>query len=96
MLWYIRRQVYYGEDPAAFDMAVVMTLDLVIATPEIDLSEARLIRKEAVWIFEDPAIEGLAPIQKQVLRMGPENAEIVKAKATEARILWLDQLSGSI
>jgi len=87
---------YYGEDPAAFDMAVVMTLDLVIATPEVDLSEARLIRKEAVWIFEDPAIEELAPIQKQVLRMGPENAEIVKAKATEARGLWLDQLSGSI
>jgi hypothetical protein len=77
-------------------MAVVMTLDLVIATPEVDLSEARLIRKEAVWIFEDPVIEGLAPIQKQVLRMGPENAEIVKAKATEARGLWLDQLSGSI
>ena len=87
---------YYGEDPAAFDMAVVMTLDLVIATPEIDLSEARLIRKEAVWIFEDPAIEGLAPIQKQVLRMGPENAEVVKAKAAEARSLWLDQLSDSL
>ena len=87
---------YYGEDPAAFDMAVVMTLDLVIATPEVDLSEARLIRKEAVWIFEDPAIEGLAPIQKQVLRMGPENAEVVKAKAAEARGLWLDQLSESM
>ena len=87
---------YYGEDPAAFDIAVVMTLDSVIATPEVDLSEARLIRKEAVWIFEDPAVEGLAPIQKQVLRMGPENAEIVKAKATEARGLWLDQLSGAI
>jgi len=87
---------YYGEDPAAFDMAVVMTLDLVIATPEIDLSESRLIRKEAVWIFEDPAIEGLAPIQKQVLRMGPENAKVVKAKAAEARGLWLAQLSESL
>ena len=86
---------YYGEDPSAFDMAVVMTLDLVIATPEVDLSEARLIRKEVVWIFEDPAIEGLAPIQKQVLRMGPENAEVVKSKAAEARGLWLDQLSES-
>ena len=86
---------HYGEDPAAFDMAVVMTLDLVIATPELDLSEARLIRKETVWIFEDPAIEGLAPIQKQVLLMGPENAEVVKAKAAEARGLWLDQLSES-
>ena len=87
---------YYGEDPAAFDMAVVMALDLMIATPEIDLSEARVIRKEAVWIFEDPAIEGLAPIQKQVLRMGPENAKILKAKAAEARVLWLDQLSESM
>ena len=86
---------YYGEDPAAFDMAVVMTLDLVIATPEIDLSEARLIRREAVWIFEDPAIEGLAPIQKLVLRMGPENAKILKAKAAEVRGLWLTQLSES-
>ena len=83
---------YYGEDRAAFDMAVVMTLDLVIATPEVDLSEVRLIRKEAVWIFEDPAIEGLAPIQKQVLRMGPENAKILKAKAAEMRGLWLNQL----
>jgi hypothetical protein len=87
---------YYGEDPAAFDMAVVITLDLVIATPEIDLSEARLTRKEAVWIFEDRAIEGLAPIQKQVLRMGAENAKILKAKAAEARGLWLDQLSESM
>ena len=87
---------YYGEDPTAFDMAIVTMLDLVIATPEINLSEARLIRREAVWIFEDPAIEGLSPIQKQVLRMGPANAEIVKAKAAEARGLWLDQLSESI
>ena len=84
---------YYGENPAAFDMAVVMTLDLMIATPEVDLSGARLTRKEAVWIFEDPAIEGLWPIQKQMLRMGPENAKILKAKAAEARGLWLDQLS---
>ena len=86
---------YYGEDPAAFDMAVVMMLDLVIATPEIDLSEARLIRREAVWIFEDPAIEGLAPIQKLMLRMGPENAKILEAKAAEVRGLWLSQLSES-
>ena len=86
---------YYGEDRAAFDMAVVMALDLVIATPEVDLSEARLIRKEAVWIFEDPAIEGLARIQKQVLRMGPENGKILKAKAAQMRGLWLSQLSES-
>jgi hypothetical protein len=86
---------YYGEDGEAFDFALLMTLDLIISTPEVDLSEARLIRKEAVWIYEDPTIEGLAAVQKQVLRMGPDNAAIVKARATEARSLWIDALSRS-
>ena len=84
---------YYGEDGEAFDFALLMTLDLIISTPEVDLSEARLIRKEAVWIYEDPTIEGLAAVQKQVLRMGPDNAAIVKAKAAEARALWIEALS---
>lgn len=84
---------YYGEDGEAFDFALLVTLDLIISTPELDLSEARLIRKEAVWIYEDPTIEGLAAVQKQVLRMGPDNAAIVKAKAAEARALWIVALS---
>ena len=84
---------YYGEDGEAFDFALLVTLDLIISTPTVDLSEARLIRKEAVWIYEDPTIEGLAPVQKQVLRMGPDNAAIVKAKAAEARALWIEALS---
>ena len=84
---------YYGEDGEAFDFSLLMTLDLIISTPELDLSEARLIRKEAVWIYEDPTIEGLAAIQKQVLRMGPNNAATVKARAAEARALWIEALS---
>jgi hypothetical protein len=84
---------YYGEDGQAFDFALLVTLDLIISTPELDLSEARLIRKEAVWIYEDPTIEGLASVQKQVLRMGPDNTAIVKAKAAEARALWIEALS---
>ena len=39
---------FYGEDPAYFDLAVIETLDTIIATPEIDITEERLIRKEAV------------------------------------------------
>lgn len=79
---------FYGESEASFDQTVLNTLDLIIYTPEVDVSEARLFRKEAVWLYEDPAIEGLAPIQKQVLRMGPANATTVKGKASEARSLW--------
>ena len=84
---------FYGEDPNYFDLAVIETLDTIIATPEIDITEERLIRKEAVWIYESPAIESLAPIQKQVLRMGPRNASAVKQKATQVRALWLTTLA---
>ena len=83
---------YYGEPPEDFDFAVVIALDLIASTPSVDTTEARLIKKEAVWIYEDPSIEGLAPIQKQVLRMGPENAAVVKSKADEAQALWRQQI----
>ena len=84
---------YYGEGESSFDQAVLNTLDLIIYTPEVNVSEARLFLKEAVWLYEDPAIEGLAPIQKQVLRMGPANATIVKDKAGEVRSLWAARLT---
>ena len=79
---------FYGESESSFDQAVLDTLDLIISTPLVDVSEARLFLKEAVWLFEDPAIEGLAPMQKQVLRMGPANATVIRRKAGEARFLW--------
>lgn len=84
---------YYGEGESSFDQAVLNTLDLIIYTPEVNVSEARLFLKEAVWLYEDPEIEGLAPIQKQVLRMGPANATIVKDKADEGRSLWAARLT---
>ncbi len=83
---------FYGDSPEEFDAAVLNTLDAIISTPEIDLSEARLIRKEAVWIYEDPAIEALAPLQKQILRMGPDNALIIKAVAGQTRDIWLSTM----
>jgi hypothetical protein len=81
---------FYGEAPETFDAAVLSVLDAIITTPEIDLTEARLLRKEAVWIFEDPAIEALPPLQKQVLRMGPDNALVIKAVAGQTRDLWVN------
>ena len=84
---------YYGGEASGFDMAVLTTLDLMIATPDIDLSEARLIRKEAVWVYEEPAIEALPPLQKQILRMGPDNAATLKGVAGRARLIWVEQLN---
>ena len=84
---------FYGEDPNYFDLAVIETLDTIIATPEIDITEERLTRKEAVWMYENAAIESLAPVQKQMLRMGPRNASAVKQKAAQVRALWLTLLA---
>ena len=79
---------FYGESESSFDQAVLSALDLIIYTPEVETSDARLFRKEAVWLYEDPALEALPPIQKQLLRMGPANAATIKAKAREAQSLW--------
>ena len=79
---------YYGENEAGFDLAISFALDTVIDTPILD--NEHLIRKEAVWIFEDPAVESLPALQKQVIRMGPDNSTIIRAKAAECRAAWLN------
>lgn len=84
---------FYGESPETFDVAVLNVLDSIIATPEIDLGEARLIRKEAVWIYEDEALEALTPLQKQIIRMGPDNALMMKAVAGKTREIVLSSAS---
>ena len=58
--------------------------------PETDV-EARLYKVEANWIYEDPVLEALSPLQKQLMRMGPANGERVKEKAREIRGALLDR-----
>ena len=83
---------YYGEDGEAFDFALLVTLDLIISTPDSTSARHDSSAKRQCG-SEDPTIEGLAAVQKQVLRMGPDNAAIVKAKAAAARALWIEALS---
>jgi len=56
----------------------------ILATPSAP-EAAELMQKEANWVYMDPELEALSALQKQVLRMGPENAEIVQQKARELR-----------
>jgi hypothetical protein len=75
---------YLGLDPADFDNAIIRTLDQVLATPEIREPIA-LQPKSVVYIFADPALEGLPAIQKQLLRMGPDNISRIKQQARALR-----------
>jgi len=70
----------FGYSAGDMDNALIRSLDNILATPELTEPVA-LKRKEAVFIYVDPALEQLSPLQKQVLRMGPENAAIVKRQA---------------
>ena len=56
----------------------------ILATPSLP-EGAELMRNEANWVYMDPEVESLTSLQKQVLRMGPENAELVQQKARELR-----------
>ena len=64
--------------------AVLAATTEILATP-IAPESAELMKREANWVYMDPELESLSPLQKQVLRMGPQNSEIIQAKARELR-----------
>lgn len=79
-----------GLDPEAFDNAVIRMLDHVLQTPEID-QPIELTRKSVMYQYADPQLEQLSPVQKQLLRMGPQNLRRVKEQAEALRAGLLGQ-----
>ena len=78
---------YKAED---FDNTLIRALDQIAATPELQQT-IPLKKKEAVYLYADPALEELAPLQKQLLRMGPDNVALIKAQASALRAALLQQ-----
>lgn len=79
-----------GLDPEAFDNAVIRMLDHVLQTPELD-QPIELTRKSVMYKYADPQLEQLSPLQKQLLRMGPENLRRIKEQASVLREGLLSQ-----
>jgi hypothetical protein len=73
-----------GLSPAGFDNAVIRMLDRILATPEIE-GPIALTRKSVLYRYADPQLEELVPLQKQLLRMGPENIRRIKLQARALR-----------
>ena len=77
-----------GRTTSDVDQALLAALDVLIATP-VPKGSVRIVEgRGATWAFADPELESLEPAQKQLLRMGPENAAriIEKLKDVKARI----------
>lgn len=75
---------YLGLDPGDFDNAVIRILDLVLTTPEIG-EPIPLVPKAVVYLYADPGLESLPAVQKQLLRMGPDNIRRIKQQAQALR-----------
>lgn len=77
----------YGElgYPAdSVDKAFIGALDQILATP-FPLMPIYLTQESVNYKFADPALEALPPLQKQLIRMGPDNTRRVQAKAKSIR-----------
>lgn len=73
-----------GLDPEDFDNSIIRTLDMVLATPEISEPIA-LKPKSVVYLYADPALESLPALQKQLLRVGPDNLRRIKQQVRVLR-----------
>ena len=73
-----------------FDNAVIRVLDRILATPEIEAPIA-MTRKSVMYQYADPQLEQLTPLQKQLLRMGPDNIRRIKEQAAALRAGLLSQ-----
>ena len=74
----------FGYSAEDMDNALIRSLDYVLATPE-PAEPIALTRKEAVFQFSDPELEQLPPLQKQLLRTGPENSARIKQWVAKLR-----------
>ncbi len=49
--------------------------------------DIQLLRKSVVYSYQDPALESLDPIARQMIRMGPDNTRIIQKKLQEIKEL---------
>lgn len=67
-----------------FNDRLVDTIDNLLATPEVSAPVA-LVQPKVFYEFADAKLEALPAGQKVLIRMGRENAAVVKAKLRELR-----------
>ena len=70
---------------------IATVIDRIMAVPEpIEGGDIELVQPKVLFLYADPRLESLSSLQKQVLRMGPENTRRLKAYVTRLRPLLAD------
>jgi Protein of unknown function (DUF3014) len=73
-----------GYPTGYFNDRLVEVIDAMLATPD-PAGPIQLERPNVMYTFADPALEARPAGQKLLIRMGPQNARIIKAKLRELR-----------
>ena len=73
-----------GYPDGYFNDRLIVVIDDLLATPDV-IDPVKLVRPHVLYQFADPALESLSAGQKALLRMGKDNAAIVKGKLRELR-----------
>ena len=73
-----------------FNDRLVETIDGLLQTPD-PKGDIQLVRPNVMYQYADPMLEDLSAGQKVLLRMGPQNEAIVKAKLKELRAAIADR-----
>jgi hypothetical protein len=82
------QQVYQnlGYPNGYFNDRLVQVIDSLLATPQ-PAGPIELTRPNVMFTYADPTLEARPAGQKLLLRMGPDNAAVVKTKLTELRAI---------
>jgi Protein of unknown function (DUF3014) len=75
-----------GYPTGYFNDRLVAVIDMLLATPQVT-QPIELVRPNVLYEFADGALEALPAGQKILIRMGPENAAVVKEKLSELRAI---------
>ena len=76
-----------GSPDPSFDRTLERAIVTLLETPTLTGSEALIPKDKGIgYAFADERLEGLPAAQRQLLRMGPANVRIVKAKLREIAI----------
>ena len=73
-----------GYQKAYFNDHAIEQIDHLLATPDVS-GPVALVQPNVMYRYADPALEALSPGQKTLIRMGPANEALLKARLRELK-----------
>ena len=75
-----------GFPESDFDRVLERAIGVLLQTPAFD-EKATLFPKGVTYAYKDPALQSIPAAQKQLLRLGPRNGQVVRGKLEEIAAL---------